>query len=51
MKKFESGEIVGNVEYEYDFAYVNVRGIDKSDKIYTFTLINRYGNWFLFRFM
>jgi hypothetical protein len=51
MKKFENGEIVGDVEYEYDFAYINVRGIDKSNKIYTFTLVNRYGNWFLFRFM
>jgi hypothetical protein len=50
MEQFESGEIVGDVEFEHDFAYVNVIGIDKSDKIHTFTLIERYGNWFLFSF-
>ena len=50
MDTFGTGKIVGNVEYEYEFARVLVQEIGQSEKIHTFTLVKRYGNWFLFRF-
>jgi len=48
--RFEKAVIVGDVSYEYNFARVNLRGIDDEDEMRTFTLVKRYGNWFLFSF-
>jgi hypothetical protein len=48
--RFEKAIIVGDVDYESNFARVNLRGIDDEDETGTFTLVKRYGNWFLFGF-
>jgi hypothetical protein len=47
---FINGKVVGEVEYEQSYAKVKVTGIKNSTRVKTFTLIKRYGNWFLYSF-